>query len=243
MIHSVLPEINRRNFIGRAFVALGGFSAIHLGAGFLTGCSTKGNPLSSSAPAAPAVEVPENLSWQTVLVSKDEPGEPLIVAGRIFEADGQTPAVGLTLYVYHTDARGLYSEEDGGGGEPKPRLKGSMRTDREGRYEFRTIKPMPYPGTTNRRHIHAKVHGAGRAEQWIDTFMFADDPLVPPTMHAQFAEFGKFTPLMASKLGGEGVIRCVRDIRLKQTKPPARLPVLHIPSPVNPRSRRLVECL
>ncbi|MCA1636002.1 MAG: protocatechuate 3,4-dioxygenase [Acidobacteria bacterium] len=213
MIHSVSPEINRRNFIGRAFGVLGGLSAIHLGTGLLTGCGTKGNPLASSAPAATG---PENHSWQTALVSKDEPGEPLVVSGRIFEADGQTPAVGLTLYVYHTDARGLYSEEDGKGGEPKPRLKGWMRTDREGRYEFRSIKPMPYPGTTNRRHVHAKVYGAGRAEQWIDTFMFADDPLVLPPVHAHFTEFGKFTPVMVSKLGGDGVIRCVRDIRLKQ---------------------------
>ncbi|MBA3243541.1 MAG: protocatechuate 3,4-dioxygenase [Acidobacteria bacterium] len=217
MIHSVLPEINRRNFIGRAFVALGGFSAIHLGAGFLTGCSTKGNPLSSSAPAAPAVEVPENLSWQTVLVSKDEPGEPLVVSGRIFQADGQTPAVGTTLYVYHTDARGLYSEEDGKGGEPKPRLKGWMRTDREGRYEFRTIKPASYPGGGNPRHIHAKIYETGRPEQWPDTFVFNDDPLITPQVHVQYDALGKFSPIMVSKLGGDGVIRCVHDIRLKQT--------------------------
>jgi protocatechuate 3,4-dioxygenase, beta subunit len=213
MIHSVLPDINRRNFLGRSLAALGGVSVLNLGAGMVSGCGTKGGPLTSAAPASAGQE---KLSWQTVLTPKDEPGEPLLVTGRIFAPDGKTPAAGLTLYVYHTDNRGLYSEEDGNGREPNPRLKGWMRTDAEGRYEFRTIKPVPYPGTTNRRHVHAKVYGAGRAEQWVDNFMFADDPLVPPEVHAQFAGSGKFTPLMASQRG-DGLIRCVRDIRLKDT--------------------------
>ena len=29
------------------------------------------------------------------------------------------------------------------GGPPDPRLKGSMKTDRDGRYEFRSIRPNP----------------------------------------------------------------------------------------------------
>ncbi len=214
MIHSVLPDINRRNFLGRSLAALGGLTALNLGAGMVTGCGTKGSPLNS---VAPAVVESGKLSWQTVLVSKEEPGEPLLVTGRIFAPDGKTPVEGLTLYVYHTDARGLYSEEDGNGREPNPRLKGWMKTDREGRYEFRSIKPMPYPGTTNRRHVHAKVYGDGRAEQWINDFMFADDPLVPREVHAQFKDFGKFTPLMLSQRGSDGLIRCERDIRLKDT--------------------------
>lgn len=212
MIHSVLPDINRRNFVGRSLAALGGLTVLHLGAGLVTGCGTK-----DGTPSAVAGVEQEKLSWQAVLTPKDEPGEPLLVSGRIFGPDGRTPAAGLTLYVYHTDARGLYSEEDGDGREPNPRLKGRMRTDSEGRYEFRTIKPAPYPGGTNRRHIHAKVSGAGRAEQWIDSFMFADDPLVTPEVHAQFAGFGNFTPLMASQRGGDGLLRCVRDVRLKDT--------------------------
>jgi protocatechuate 3,4-dioxygenase, beta subunit len=214
MILSVLPDINRRNFLGRSLAALGGLTALNLGAGMATGCGTKGGPLNSAAPAAAGQP---KLSWQALIVSQDEPGEPLLVTGRIFAPDGKTPVEGLTLYVYHTDARGLYSEEDGNGREPNPRLKGWMRTDREGRYEFRTIKPMPYPGTTNRRHVHAKVHGAGRAEQWLDDFMFADDPLVTPEVHARFKGSGEFTPLMVSRRGADGLIRCVRDIRLKDT--------------------------
>ncbi|HEU4594089.1 MAG TPA: hypothetical protein VFS10_02890 [Pyrinomonadaceae bacterium] len=214
MINSLLPDINRRNFLGRSLAALGGVTVLNLGAGMVTGCGTKGNALTSLAPAG---DEPERLFWQTVITRKEEPGEPLLVTGRIFAPDGRTPVEGLTLYVYHTDARGLYSEEDGNGREPNPRLKGWMKTDRDGRYEFRTIKPTPYPGTTNRRHIHAKTYGAGRAEQWLDSFIFADDPLVPASEHARFAALGKFTPLMVSRRGADGLIRCEHDIRLKDT--------------------------
>ena len=212
MIQSVLPDINRRNFLGRSLAAVGGITVLHLGAGLVTGCGTKEGSLSAVA----GVEQ-EKLSWQAVITSKDEPGEPLLVTGRIFGPDGKTPAAGLTLYVYHTDNRGLYSEEDGNGREPNPRLKGSMRTDSEGRYEFRTIKPTPYPGTTNRRHIHAKVYGAGRGEQWLDDFIFDDDPLVPPDARTRFASFGKFSPIMVPRRGADGLIRCEHDIRLKDT--------------------------
>ncbi len=133
MINSLLPDINRRNFLGRSLAALGGVTVLNLGAGMVTGCGTKGNALTSLAPAG---DEPEKLSWQTVITRKEEPGEPLLVTGRIFAPDGRTPVEGLTLYVYHTDARGLYSEEDGNGREPNPRLKGWMKTDRDGRYEF-----------------------------------------------------------------------------------------------------------
>src|SRR5918998_5364660 len=97
---------------------------------------------------------------------------------RFFDADGKTPVEGVTLHVYHTDARGLYSEKDGQGGPPDPRLKGSMKTDGDGRYEFRTIRPASYPNSRNPQHIHAKVYGAGYAERWIPEYWFDDDPLI-----------------------------------------------------------------
>jgi protocatechuate 3,4-dioxygenase beta subunit len=213
MIQSVLPEINRRNFLGRAVVALGGLSALNICAGLSTGCSTKGNPL-ATVPRAAVEE--QKLSWQTVLVSKEEPGTPLVVSGKIFKADGKTPAGDLTIYVYHTDARGLYSEEDGNGREPNPRLKGWMQTDREGRYEFRTIKPAPYPNSRNRAHIHSKVYGGGQAELRIEDFVFEDDPLVPSDVRARFANQGTFSPVMKVERDG-ALLRCVRDIRLVNT--------------------------
>ena len=49
---------------------------------------------------------PSELSWQTQIVKNGEPGEPLIVAGRVSAPDGPTPAEGVTIYAYNTDAEG-----------------------------------------------------------------------------------------------------------------------------------------
>ena len=52
--------------------------------------------------------MPKSLSWETTIAGKSEPGEPLEMSGTIFGADGKTPASGIILYVYHTDATGHY---------------------------------------------------------------------------------------------------------------------------------------
>ena len=53
-----------------------------------------------------------------------------------------------------------------------------MRTNAQGRYEFRTIKPGSYPNSRNPAHIHAYVSGPGYPEYWIDEYLFADDPFI-----------------------------------------------------------------
>ena len=198
---------DRRLFLRGAGLALFGLPALSLAA---FGCGRNSSAKSEEKEAA-------GLSWKTVLVPAGEPGEPLVVSGRIFAADGKTPVEGVTLHVYHTDARGLYSEKDGQGGPPDPRLKGSMKTDREGRYEFRTIRPASYPGTRNPQHIHAKVSGAGYAERSIPEYWFEDDPLVTNDMRARYKGLGTFSPIVTVRRGADGVYACVRDIKLEKT--------------------------
>ena len=200
-------ELSRRNFLGRAGAVVAGLSALNVSALALAGCSSEATP---AAPQA-AGEAPKVLTWNTVITAKDEPGRPLLVSGRIYGPDGKTPLEGVTLYVYHTDNTGLYP---GDGINPAPRLRGWMKTDREGRYEFRTIKPASYPNSSNPEHVHTKASGAGFAEQWLDNFWFADDPLIPSDMRAKFNGQGAFSPVMAVRRDADGLLRCVRDIRL-----------------------------
>jgi protocatechuate 3,4-dioxygenase beta subunit len=202
---------DRRLFLLGAGAALVGLPALGLSA---VGCGRSPRALADSTPAE---KQPAELSSKTVLTPAGEPGTPLVVSGRIFAADGKTPVEGITLYVYHTDARGLYSEKNGQGGSPDPRLKGSMKTDRDGRYEFRSIRPASYPGTHNPQHIHAKVYGAGYTERPILEYWFDDDPLFPADMRARYAHLGIFSPLVSAKRGDNGLFACVRDIRLEKT--------------------------
>lgn len=202
---------DRRLFLRGAGAALVGLPALGLAG---VGCA--GGPRALAGPT-PAVEKPSELSWRTLLVAAGEPGTPLVVSGRVVAADGRTPVEGVTLHVYHTDARGLYSEKDGNGGPPDPRLKGWMKTGKDGRYEFRTIRPASYPGTRNPQHIHARVYGAGYAERWIPEYWFDDDPLVTAEMRARHNGLGPFSPILSNVRGGDGALAFVRDIRLDKS--------------------------
>ena len=201
---------DRRLFLRGAGAALVGLPVLSITA---AACAKSPGALAGSTPIEKEAAA---LSWSTVLISAGEPGAPMIVTGRILAADGKTPIEGVTLHVYHTDARGLYSDRPGGGSND-PRIKGSMKTDKDGRYEFRSIRPASYPGTNNPQHIHAKVFGAGYAERWIPEYWFDDDPLINADVRARNAHLGTFSPIVSAKRGGDGVFACVRDIKLEKT--------------------------
>jgi protocatechuate 3,4-dioxygenase beta subunit len=57
-------------------------------------------------------------------------------------------------------------------------LRGYLRTDAQGRYEFRTIRPGSYPGTRNPGHIHYHVNATGYAERVFE-IVFEGDTLIP----------------------------------------------------------------
>ena len=107
-----------------------------------------------------------------------ENGEPLILSGTVRRPDG-SPAPGIVVYAYHTDAAGLYPADPRAGGTASARhgrLRGFVRTDPEGSFRFETIRPAGYPGTAIPQHIHLHVVEPGRCTYWIDDVVFADDP-------------------------------------------------------------------
>lgn len=159
--------------------------------------------------SAQSLSMPDSakaLSWKTVLASKDEPGEPLVVSGKVYAPDGKTPAPGITLYVYHTDAEGYYRK--GSNSSSNPRLHGTMITNGEGKYEFRTIKPKNYPGGGVPAHIHYVLSGKGYSKQY-DEVLFDGDPYITP----KDRNSAGVRPLTHDK---NGVWHCVYDVKLKQ---------------------------
>lgn len=82
------------------------------------------------------------------------------VYGRILDQNG-APVPQARVEIWQCDANGRYHHQ----GDPNNAALdsnfqgfGSTTTDADGRYRFRTIKPVPYPGRTP--HIHFKVKGA-----------------------------------------------------------------------------------
>jgi protocatechuate 3,4-dioxygenase beta subunit len=87
-------------------------------------------------------------------------GTPLEVAGRVLDRSGR-PRANARVEIWQCDAQGHYHHVgERGAGDPAFQGFGAVSTDTEGRYAFRTIKPVPYPGRTP--HIHFLVAEGGR---------------------------------------------------------------------------------
>lgn len=88
-------------------------------------------------------------------------GTVLDVSGRVADPSGR-PRAGATIEIWQCDAFGQYHHvgEPEGSGDPDFQGYGKVVTDAEGRYAFRTIRPVPYPGRTP--HIHFTVLEGGK---------------------------------------------------------------------------------
>lgn len=142
------------------------------------------------------------------LVPTGEPGEPLIVEGRILTPGG--PAAGARLYVYQTDARGYYSAD--GRDERNPRLQARLTTDEKGGYRFRTIRPGPYPQSGPPAHIHFEVTaGQGRTERF--ELVFEGDPRLSASIREDARTRGFYAICRPAK-ESDGTLLC-RDIEFR----------------------------
>src|SRR5918993_5795697 len=85
-------------------------------------------PLIPPTYLAPRFEVPPNAPSSIVIAVKGEPGERLIVSGRVL--DGARPVAGVSIYVVQADANGRYSTENPDTDlNATTRLYGFMRSD------------------------------------------------------------------------------------------------------------------
>jgi hydroxyquinol 1,2-dioxygenase len=123
-------------------------------------------------------------------IAAGEAGLRTYVSGRVTDA-GKRPLAGAVVDVWQTDAEGFYDVQRPDKGAM--RLRGKFTTDADGRYRFRTVKPVPYPVPTdgpvgamlNRMgrhpfrpaHIHFIIGAEGHAP--IATHVFvAGDPYI-----------------------------------------------------------------
>jgi protocatechuate 3,4-dioxygenase beta subunit len=145
--------------------------------------------------------MPRALDWRTAIAGNGEAGEPLEMRGVIYRSDGKTPAPGVILYVYHTDAKGYYSPAPSQTqGRRHGHLRGWMKTDRMGRYEFRTLRPAPYPNRDIPAHIHPVVKEPGKNEYYLDEYVFTGDPLLTSEKRGKL-----------ENRGGSGIVEVSRN--------------------------------
>jgi protocatechuate 3,4-dioxygenase beta subunit len=82
-------------------------------------------------------------------------GDPAWVDGIVTDLEGQ-PVAGAQVEIWQCDHAGRYHHPgDGGRADPSFQGFGRVTVGSDGRYRFRTIRPVPYSGRTP--HIHVKV--------------------------------------------------------------------------------------
>jgi protocatechuate 3,4-dioxygenase beta subunit len=160
-----------------------------------------------------------NLASEARIAPTEEPGEPMVIDGTVFDAAGK-PAPGVIVYAYHTDARGIYPPGNGqtGAARRHGRLRGWARSDASGNYRFLTIRPASYPSRTVPAHVHMHVIEPGRGTYWIDDIHFADDPLLDEGRRGDRTARGGPGTVVATK-DERGTWKIRRDIHLGHAIP------------------------
>jgi protocatechuate 3,4-dioxygenase, beta subunit len=132
---------------------------------------------------------PPVLSASARIAPATEPGIPLTIRGRVFRHDGRTPAPDIVVFAYHTDATGHYDAPSAG--PHSWRLRGWAKTDAEGRFEFATIRPAPYPNRHIAAHVHFSIDGPGVSRQDAG-LLFEGDPFLTVAEQQDSAKAGVF---------------------------------------------------
>jgi protocatechuate 3,4-dioxygenase beta subunit len=100
-------------------------------------------------------------------------GTVLYLTGRVLTPDGR-PVAGAKVELWQADRFGRYHHA-GDEGEPRDddfQGYGVATSDADGRFAFRTIRPVPYGGRPP--HLHLKITGAGHPGLTTQLYMSGD---------------------------------------------------------------------
>ncbi|MBT8184120.1 MAG: hypothetical protein KJN76_04725 [Eudoraea sp.] len=142
---------------------------------------------------------PSKISSVSRIALENEPGTPLIIKGIILNPD-DTPAKGVIVHAYHRDVQGYdFGEKDSA--YTTWRLQGWAKTDENGTFEFRTIRPAPDHLEREGPHIHFTTVSNKFGRQWAPKIFLSDDPLLTESQRQK-----------SKKAGNNGWISEVREI-------------------------------
>lgn len=172
------PRRSRRQLlswaVGLAQVSVG----VSAGPGLAVAASLIPTPAQSAGPFYPET-LPLDADNDLVRVKQQAQaadGEIAHLFGRVRDLSGKT-LTGCRVEIWQCDSKGFYHHSGDRGGQADPNFQGYGQavTDGEGRYRFRTLKPVPYPGRTP--HIHVAVSGPGIDRPLVTQLYLKDHPL------------------------------------------------------------------
>ena len=172
-----------------------------------------------------------------------EPGDLLVVRGRVWGFDTKKPIASALLDIWQADARGKYDLANPRERLPRGKFRNRIRlmTDETGHYEYETIRPGAYrigPGPQGFRpaHIHYMIQAPGY-KKLITQLYFAGDQYLKTDRWASQSNL-VIQPQKVKVTGGtyeSGTFDIVLDSRR-----PAALPLSSTSPSVNPSDGRVV---
>ncbi len=165
--------------------------------------------------------LPADIPAELVLDHLDPGGDRLTLEGRTLDRAGRA-VPGIVIYVHQTDARGIYpapAAGTGGAAARHGRLRGWVRSDAEGHWRIRTVRPGGYPGTDIPQHVHLQVIEPGCATYYLDDVLFEDDPRLTAAQRATLERGTGGPGTLMPRRDGDGRWQARRDIVLGQGVP------------------------
>ncbi|MEL6557777.1 MAG: intradiol ring-cleavage dioxygenase [Bacteroidota bacterium] len=132
----------------------------------------------------------------------DNFGPKLKISGKVYQADGSTPAANVILYFYQTNRDGFYKPAKGakGWGKTHGQHRTWIKTDKSGSYTLYTFRPAAYPNRREPEHIHLTVKEPQTNPYYLDSYFFASDTLLTESKKRSL-----------SNRGGSGIIELKYD--------------------------------
>ncbi|QSN63092.1 catechol 1,2-dioxygenase [Caballeronia sp. M1242] len=106
----------------------------------------------------------------------DENAGPLVIRGTVTGPDGK-PLANALVECWHANSKGFYSHFDPTGAQSDFNLRGAVKTDSEGKYEFRTLMPVGYgcPPQRSTQHLLNALGRHGNRPAHVHFFVTADN--------------------------------------------------------------------
>lgn len=160
--------MKRRNFVKKSTMTA--FSVAAFGAVNWNGKSYEGDNITTTDILGPFYR--PGSPMRSNLIPTGSTGEVMNLAGTIFQKDGKTPLSNALIEVWQCDEHEKYDNTS-----DDYRFRGAVKTGKDGKYQFRTIIPVPYKdGETWRpAHIHFRISSADH-QDLITQIYFKGDP-------------------------------------------------------------------
>lgn len=112
--------------------------------------------------------------FRTNLISKEYKGEIMHLMGTVFQSDGKTPLRDVLIETWQCDEHKKYDNTS-----EEYKLRGATKTNRKGKYSFKTIVPVPYDdaGEWRPAHIHLRI-SSQKYQDLVTQVYFKGDPYI-----------------------------------------------------------------